>query len=161
MVPNYKIDPDRDPPQLKKIIDDISSTLKPTITSITPDNADAESEGLTLTVNGLDFVYGSVIRFNGVEKATTYVGQYQLTAVIPSSDLMAAGEYDITVFSPIHSGKVSNVVKFVVNESSGALTWILIGGGAAIVAVVAIVALGGGDDGPVDPGTFPTPPVRP
>jgi len=162
MVPNYKIDPDRDPPQLKKIIDDVSAKLKPSITSITPDNVDAESESLTLTVNGSDFVYGSVIRFDGVEKATTYVGPNQLSAVIPPFDLMTAGEYDITVFSPIHSGKVSNAVKFKVNEPSGALTWILIGGGAAVVAVVAIVALGGGDDAaPVDPGTFPTPPGRP
>ena len=161
MVPNYKIDPDRDPPQLKKIIDDISAKLKPSITSITPDNVDAESESLTLTANGSDFVYGSVIRFNGVAKATTYAGPSQLTAVIPASDLMIAGDYDITVFSPIHSGKVSNAVKFKVNEPSGALTWILIGGGAAVVAVVAVVALSGGDEGTIDPGTFPTPPGRP
>ena len=163
MVPNYKIDPDRDPPQLKKIIDDITAKLQPSITSITPDNADMESEGFNLTVSGSDFVYGSAVRFNGVDKATTYVGPNQLTAVIYGSDLMHAGEFDVTVFSPIHSGKVSNAVKFKVNEPSGALTWILIGGGAAVAAVVAIVVLGGGEDDGVngDPGTFPTPPGRP
>ena len=164
MVPNYKIDPDRDPPQLKKIIDDIVTKLKPSVTSITPDNVDVESEGFTLTVNGSDFVYGSVIRFNGVEKATTYVGPNQLTAVIPSSDLMKEGKYDITVFSPIHEGRISNEMKFSVNASSNVLTWVLIGGGAAVAAIVAIVALGGSDESTPPPppaGAFPTPPGRP
>jgi len=161
MVPNYKIDPERDPPQLRKIIDDVSEKLKPNLTSITPNNVDAESEQITLTVNGSDFVYGSVVRFNGVEKVSTYISQSQLTAEIPSSDLMNAGENEITVFSPIHGGKVSNVIKFTVNEPSNMLTWILIGGGAAVAAVVAIVVLGGGDDDDVDPGNFPSPPGRP
>jgi hypothetical protein len=161
MVPNYKIDPDRDPPQLKKIIDDVSEKLKPAITSISPDNVDAESDQVTLTVNGSDFVYGSVVKYNGVEKVSTYISPSQLSAVIPSSDLMQAGEYEITVFSPIHGGKVSNVMKFKVNEPSNALTWILIGGGAAVAAVVAIVVLGGGEDEVVDPGNFPSPPGRP
>jgi hypothetical protein len=162
MVPNYKIDPDRDPPQFKKMVDDITLKLKPNVTNISPDNVDVESEGITLTVNGSDFVYGSVVRFNGVDKATTYVNSGQLTAVIPASDLRTAGGYDVTVFSPIENGRVSNPIKFKVNESSDALTWILIGGGAAVAAVVAIVALGGGDeDETVDPGSFPTPPGRP
>jgi hypothetical protein len=162
MVPNYKIDPDRDPPQLKKMIDDVSEKVKPTITNITPDNVDAESEQVTLTVNGSDFVYGSVVRFNSVEKVSTYISPSQITAVIPSSDLMKAGENDITVFSPIHGGKISNIMKFNVNEPSNALTWILIGGGAAVAAVVAIVALGGGGDETTDdPGNFPSPPGRP
>lgn len=162
MVPNYKIDPDRDPPQLKKIIDDVLEKLKPTVTSISPENVDVESEQLTITVNGSDFVYGSVVRFNGVEKVSTYISPSQITAVIPSSDLMKAGENEITVFSPIHGGKISNVITFIVNESSNTLTWILIGGGAAVAAIVAIVALGGGgDEEVVDPGNFPSPPVRP
>lgn len=162
MVPNYKIDPDRDPPQLKKIIDDVSEKLKPTITSITPDNIDVESDQITLTVNGSDFVYGSVVKYNSVEKVTTYVGPSQLSAVIPSSDLIQSGEYEVTVFSPIHGGKVSNIMKFTVNEPSNALTWILIGGGAAAAAVVAILVLGGSeDDTGGEPGNFPSPPGRP
>ena len=161
MVPNYKIDPDRDPPQLKKIIDDVSEKLKPSVTKITPDNVDVESDQSVLTVDGSDFVYGSIVRFNGVEKATTYISQSQLSAIIPASDLMTAGENEITVFSPIHGGKVSNAIKFKVNEPSNALTWILIGGGAAVAAVIAIVALGGGDDDTEDPGSFPSPPGRP
>jgi hypothetical protein len=102
------------------------------------------------------------VRFNGVEKVSTYISQSQLTAEIPPSDLMKAGENEITVFSPIHGGKVSNVIKFTVNEPSNMLTWILIGGGAAVAAVIAVVALGGGDDDDdTDPGSFPNPPGRP
>jgi tetratricopeptide (TPR) repeat protein len=166
LVPNYKIDPENDPPQLKKIIDDITLKLKPSITNITPDNADVEGEGFTLTVNGSDFVYGSKVQFNGAERVTTYLNSGQLTAEISASDLLHAGEYDITVFSPIENGKISNPVKFSVNESSNALTWILIGGGAVVAAVVAVIALGGNGDGdgttpPPPAGTFPAPPGRP
>jgi tetratricopeptide (TPR) repeat protein len=164
MVPNYKIDPDRDPPQLKRLIDDVSQKLNPNISGISPDNADVKSSAVTLTVNGSDFVYGSVVRFNGVQKSTTYVSQNQLTAVIPASDLTKDGVYEITVFSPIHGGKISNAQNFTVNPSSNILTWLLVGGGAAAAAVITIIAVGGGDDnggGTTQPGTFPEPPSRP
>ena len=160
MVPNYKTDPDRDPPPLTKMIDDISQKLMPTISSITPNSAEAGSESMNLVVKGTDFVYGATVQFNGLAKITTYINQNQLSAEIPAYDLEKEGEYDVTVFSPIHGGKTSNALKFTVTSATSfPWTWIAIGGGAVVAAVVAVIALGGDED--VPPGTFPGPPPRP
>jgi hypothetical protein len=162
MVPNYEFEPDRDPPQLKRIIDDVSQKLQPTISSITPAKATVGDPGFTITVNGKDFVYGSVVRFNDRDRVTNYVSQTQLKAEIPATDLINDGEFEITVFSPIIDGKLSNAEKFTVESSSKTLMWVLIGGGVA-VGVAAILVLGGGDedDGGGNGGEFPGPPVRP
>jgi len=161
LVPNYEIDPDRDPPQLQRIISDVSQTLKPTISSITPAKATVEDPGFTITVNGKDFVYGSVVLFNDRERVTNYVGETQLAAEIPATDLINEGEYKITVFSPILGGKLSNAEKFTVESSSNSLMWVLIGGGVA-VGVAAILVLGGGDeDIPPEIITIAGPPGRP
>ena len=163
MVPNYKIDPKNDPPQLQRLIDDVSQQLIPAIKNITPDNADVESEGMVVTVNGSDFAYGSKVYFNGTEKVTTYVNQNQLTAEISSSDLLKAGDYQITVLSPIQGGKTSNAMNFTVNETgSFPWTWVAIGGGAVVAAVAAVLALGGSsNDTTPNGGTLPAPPGRP
>jgi len=168
MVPNYEIDPDRDPPQLQGIIDSVSNKLNPTISNITPAKAKVEDPGFTITVNGNDFVYGSVVRFNDRDKVTNYVSQTQLTAEIPATDLINEGEYEIAVFSPIQNGKLSNAEKFTVEPASKTLMYALIGGGVALV-VAAILVIGGGDgdgdgdgdDGGGNGGTFPNPPGRP
>jgi len=162
MVPNYEIDPDRDPPQLKRIIDDVSQKLLPIISSITPANATVGDPGFTITVNGSDFVYGLVVRFNDRDEVTNYVSQTQLTAEIPATDLINEGEYKITVFSPILDGKLSNAEKFTIKSASKTLMYALIGGGIALV-VAAILVIGGGDgdDGGGNGGTFPNPPGRP
>jgi hypothetical protein len=164
MVPNYEIDPDRDPPQLQRIISDVSQTLKPTISNITPAKATVEDPGFTITVNGKDFVYGSVIRFNDRERVTNYVNETQLTADIPATDLIKEGEYKITVFSPILGGKLSNAEKFTVESSSNSLMWVLIGGGVAAGVAAILVLGGGGDEDPQNGNGDPIiadPPVRP
>ena len=161
MVPNYEIDPDIDPPQLKRIMDDISQTLEPGIDIITPNSADAEADGFTMTVDGIDFVYGSVVQFNGEDRATNFISSTQLTAKIPPSDLKKEGEYEVTVNSPIMSGKTSNAVKFKVKSSGGApWTWIGIGAGVVAAGVVAVLVLGGEEE-TIETETIAEPPVRP
>jgi hypothetical protein len=39
-----------------------------------------------LSLTGTDFVSGSVIEWNGINLTTTYVGPWQLSAVVPASD---------------------------------------------------------------------------
>jgi hypothetical protein len=43
--------------------------------------------GLTLTVNGSDFAADSVVLWNGQVRATSYVGETELTATLLASDL--------------------------------------------------------------------------
>ena len=165
MVPNYKVDPVKDPPSLQKIIDNMAQTLNPKITGITPNMADQGDKGFKLTVTGANFVYGSVVKFNGAAKSTTYISATELQAQIPSSDFQKTGDYDINVYSPIMGGKTSNSEKFMVQAASGfPWTWIAIGGGAIAAVVVAVLTLGGKDDnGTTTPPTttLADPPVRP
>jgi tetratricopeptide (TPR) repeat protein len=162
MVPNYKIDPDRDPPSLKKIIDNTAQTLNPIVTSINPNKIEAGKKGFTITVNGKNFVYGSVVKFNGLNKSTSYISSIELKADIPPGDILDEGEININVYSPILGGKTSNSETLIVEKSSSfPWTWIAVGGGAIVAAVVAVLTLGGDDNGPEPSTTIADPPGRP
>lgn len=162
MVPNYKIDPDRDPPSLKKIIDNTAQTLNPILTSITPNKINAGDKDFTITVNGKNFVYGSVVKLNGVNKTTHHVSSTELKAEIPAGDINEAGEFSVSVYSPIMGGKTSNVEKLIIEKSSSfPWTWIAVGGGAIAAAVVAILTLGGSDDDGTQTTVIADPPGRP
>src|SRR5262249_30063934 len=60
----------------------------PTLTSLNPTAATAGSNALTLTVTGSNFVNGSVVRWNGADRPTTFMDSTRLTAAIPASDLV-------------------------------------------------------------------------
>lgn len=159
MVPNYKSDPEKDPPSLKRIIDEITPTLIPQITSITPNSVDQKGDGFTMTVSGSNFVYGSKVNFGGKARQTTFISENELKADIPSSDLLKEGVYEITVYSPIAKGITSVAEKFEVKPSSSfPWTWVAAGAGA-VAAAVAIILLGGDDTPP--PTTLADPPGRP
>ncbi len=162
MVPNYKIDPDRDPPSLKKIIDNTAQTLNPIVTSIIPNKIEAGEKGFTITVNGKNFVYGSVVKLNGESKPTHLVSSTELKAEIPAGDIIEEGEFNVSVYSPILGGKNSNSEKLIVEKSSSfPWTWIAVGGGAIAAAVVAILTLGGSDDDGTKTIMIADPPGRP
>jgi hypothetical protein len=84
----------------------------PTITGLNPASAPAGSPAFTLTVTGTNFVSGSVVRWNGANRATTFVGATQLTAAIPAGDVAAPGNASVTVFNPAPGGGVSNAQNF-------------------------------------------------
>ena len=70
--------------------------------------------GFNLTLTGSNFVPGSVVRWNGNIKNTTYVSGTELQAAIPSSDISAPGEVQVTVSNPFPGGGASNAVTFAV-----------------------------------------------
>jgi hypothetical protein len=84
------------------------------LTSISPSSA-AEG-GSTLTVTGSNFWSGSVIRWNGVARPTTFVSKTQLTAPIPVLDLVAGGNAQVTVFNPALGGETSNALAFLITK---------------------------------------------
>jgi uncharacterized protein (TIGR03437 family) len=90
----------------------LSSNPVPTLTSLSPSSAIAGGAGFTLTVNGSNFVPGSVVRWNGSNRATTFVSSTQLTAAIPNSDIAAAGSASVTVFNPSPDGGTSTALNF-------------------------------------------------
>jgi len=139
MVPNYKIQPDRDPPPLQKYIDNITYTLIPEINFISPSSEEQNTDGFTMTVNGSNFVNGSQVMINGKGRATTFISDTLLLAKFSANDLLIDDEYEITVYSPILNGIISNSEKLVIKSSSLPLwKWIALGTVAITLVVTAI-----------------------
>ena len=91
----------------------------PTLTSLTPSSKTAGEGGFNLTVNGSGFVAGSVVKWNGANRTTTFVSPTQLTAAIPASDIASAGTAQVTVTSPAPGGGTSVPQAFTILSGSG------------------------------------------
>lgn len=94
----------------------------PTTTALNPTSAIAGGASLTLTVTGTNFVNGSVVRWNGSDRPTTFVSATQLTAALTASDLATAGTASVTVFNPAPGGGTSNAQSFTINNPVPTLT---------------------------------------
>ena len=90
----------------------------PTLTTLSPSSAAAGGPGFTLTVNGSNFVSGSVVRWNGAGRATAFVSATRLNATILASDIATAGTASVTVQNP--GGAGSNTLSFTIAGSPGA-----------------------------------------
>ncbi len=89
----------------------------PAITSINPNTASAGGPAFTLTINGSNFVTGSIVRWNGGNRSTNFVSATQVTAQIPASDIAAAGSASVTVFNPSPGGGLSAALPITINQS--------------------------------------------
>lgn len=63
----------------------------PTVSSVAPSVVLAGSTTTTVTITGAGFTTSTVVQLGGVTEPTTYVSSTQVTAVIPTSQLLAAG----------------------------------------------------------------------
>ncbi|MGH9779511.1 MAG: IPT/TIG domain-containing protein, partial [Candidatus Acidiferrales bacterium] len=89
----------------------------PLLSSISPIAAVQGSPGFTLTVVGANFVPGSVVLWNGSSRMTTFIGNNQLRAAIPASDVSSAGGALVTVFTPAPVGGTSAAQMFTISNS--------------------------------------------
>jgi len=78
-----------------------AALVQPVITSLSPVSALTGSAGFTLTVDGVNFENGAIVRWNGADRTTAFVSTTQLTATILSADLASAGTASVTVHSPV------------------------------------------------------------
>lgn len=85
----------------------------PTIINLNPTMAAAGANGLTLQVNGANFVGGAVVNWNGSPRPTTFISSLQLTATITAADLAIPGTASVTVINPAPSG-LSNQAIFTI-----------------------------------------------
>lgn len=76
----------------------------PVLSTVAPASVVAGGSSFVLTVNGSSFLANSVIEWNGTALTTTYVGNQQLTATVPSSDIAQAGTAQVTVYTPAPGG---------------------------------------------------------
>jgi hypothetical protein len=91
----------------------------PAIQVLSPSCAPAGEPSNQLTVVGLNFVAGSVVRWNGSDRPTTSNGSINgLTAQISASDVAAAGTAAVTVFNPGPGGGSSNASTFTITTGA-------------------------------------------
>ncbi len=103
-----------------------SGNLVPSINvnGLSPASAVAGSVRTTmnLQVNGSNFTNVSVVRWNGMNRTTMFNSSSQLTAVIPASDVAAAGTAQVTVFTPAPGGGTSNAQTFTINNPAAVIS---------------------------------------
>jgi hypothetical protein len=94
--------------------DGVANNPVPVLASIAPTSAVAGSAMFTLTVNGNGFVAGSVVRWNGSTRSTTFASVSQLTAFITAADIVTAGTAAVAVFTPAPGGGTSSGQTFTI-----------------------------------------------
>jgi hypothetical protein len=87
---------------------------------LVPDAVAPGGASFTLTVNGTGFVSSSVVNWNGVALATTFVSGSQLTATVPAASIATASTASVTVTS---TGVASNTVFFQVAQPASAVAF--------------------------------------
>jgi hypothetical protein len=93
----------------------------PSIAALAPDSV-LTGPSFTLTVTGTGFGPGSVIRWNGAARPTTFVSSTRVTAVIPASDVVSETIAAVSVFSPTPGGGTSNAMSYRVKEPAPLIT---------------------------------------
>lgn len=100
------------------VTEEIPDNPVPALTDIDPDAATEGDPGFTLTLTGTGFIATSVVRWDGSDRATTYVSPTELKAAILTGDIDAAGTFDVTVFNPAPGGGESNAETFDVESAT-------------------------------------------
>lgn len=95
-----------------------ASNPSPVLTSLAPSSATAGTPGFTLTVLGSSFINGSVVRWNGSDRNTTFISATELRAVISAGDIASSGARTVTVFTAAPGGGTSAGQTFTVNEAT-------------------------------------------
>jgi hypothetical protein len=111
----------------------------PVLSSLSTTSAPVGSAPLSLAITGSKFVAGSVVRWNGVDRATTFNSATQVTATIPATDLVFAGSVAITVANPTPGGGSSTATTFTIQPQIANGT--ALSGAASALAVSATVDL--------------------
>jgi hypothetical protein len=84
----------------------------PSMSAIHPTRRLMGGPDLSLTVTGANFVSGSMVRWKGSDRPTSFVSPTELHAGISASDLAAAGTAAVTVFNPLPGGGTSTPATF-------------------------------------------------
>jgi phospholipase C len=79
---------------------------------LVPAAAPPGSPSFTLAVNGVNFLPGAVVQWNGASLATTFVNSDHLTAAVPAANLTSAQTAIVTVTNPAPGGGTSNFALF-------------------------------------------------
>ena len=90
----------------------------PVLGSLSPATTPAGGSAFTLTVNGNGFVSGTIIRWNGENRTTSFTSATRVTTQISAGDIAAAGSALVTVVNPTPGGGVSNTLNFTITGAN-------------------------------------------
>jgi hypothetical protein len=91
----------------------------PVLSGLTPATVLAGGSDFTLTVTGSGYTVDSVVRWDGSDRATTFVSEGELQALIPASDIASAGTAPVTVFTPTPGGGESAALTVTTDPLAG------------------------------------------
>ena len=94
----------------------------PVITQLNPASVPAGSGATRIKVIGSNFVPLSVVRWNGQDRATSYVSATEIDFTAPPADLTTPGTARIVVFSPEPGGGLSFDATFTIAYPKAVLT---------------------------------------
>ncbi len=84
----------------------------PTITSLSPTFTAAGGSNFTLTVNGVNFVPGAEVLWNGSSRPSSLASSIEIQAQITAADIASVGSASVTVFNPSPGGGTSGTLSF-------------------------------------------------
>ncbi len=94
----------------------LNDNPEPTIFSLDPESLTSGGTAFSLTVQGVNFVRGATVRWNGADRGTAFVSDSQLRATIVATDIATAGIASVTVHNPPPGGGTSNAAIFTINN---------------------------------------------
>jgi subtilisin len=108
----------------------------PVITALSPDRRLMGGAAFTLVVNGSNFVDGSVVRWNGENRSTTFISSTQLRATIAAADSAVAGTAHVTVFTPPPGGGTSAAFTFTIARPALSVSAQTVTAGASVTVTL-------------------------
>jgi uncharacterized protein (TIGR03437 family) len=94
----------------------INSGAVAALTTLSPGFAITGGGGVTLTVIGVNFTSGMIVRWNGADRVTSFISSVELRAAIPAGDLTGNGRAGVTVFNPSTAATTAALSFLVVNQ---------------------------------------------
>jgi subtilisin family serine protease len=125
---------------------DPSLNPAPLATALSPSRAVVGGAAFTLTVTGSKFIPSSIVRWNGADRPTTFVGATQLQATIGSGDIAALGTAQVAVFTPVPGGGTSASLTFTISPPPTLTPMATTAETGATVTVTVASGLGGSQD---------------
>lgn len=95
-----------------------SQSSTPKIQSLSPSGVAAGSTGITLTINGSNFVTGATMLWGAAEFTTKYISSTQLQAQIPDYYLTNIDEVPVAVVNPVKGNNESNFATLYIGPST-------------------------------------------
>jgi uncharacterized protein (TIGR03437 family) len=86
------------------------------LASLSPGFAITGGGGVTLSLSGVNFTNGLIVRWNGADRPTSFISSTELRAAIPASDLTGNGRASVTVFNPSTGATTAALSFLVVNQ---------------------------------------------